>query len=78
LLVKDKEFSILMDEATDSTCKKLLAVLVRHCDNKMNAMVDDVLGIVEVVGTTGEELFTALEGTLTLLPKFVYSHEIPV
>jgi hypothetical protein len=40
-----------------------LAILVRHWDNVSHAVTDDLLGLVEVVGTTGEELFQAVEGT---------------
>jgi hypothetical protein len=60
-MFKDKAFSILVDESTNTTCNKLLAVLVRHVGPN-SAIVDDFLGIKEVVGTTGEELFVAIQG----------------
>jgi hypothetical protein len=59
--LKDKSFSILIDESTDTSCKKLLAVLVRHWDTRSQKLMDDLLGLVEVIGTTGEELFQAVE-----------------
>jgi hypothetical protein len=39
-----------------------LAVLVRHWDTRSKIVLDDLLGLVEVVGTTGEELFEAVKG----------------
>ena len=64
--LQDKAFSILIDESTDTSCKKLLAVLVRHWDTRSQAITDDLLGLLEVVGTSGEELFHAVEGLMTL------------
>jgi hypothetical protein len=60
--LKDKSFSILIDKSTDTSCKKLLAVLVRHWDTRSEVVIDDLLGLLEVVGTSGEELFQAVEG----------------
>jgi hypothetical protein len=61
MLFKDKAFSILVDESTNTTCNKLLAVLVHHVGPN-SAVVDDFLGIKEVVSTTGEELLIAIQG----------------
>ena len=63
-LSKHKAYSILIDETTDFSTSKLLAVLVRHWDSKSKIVVDDLLGLVDVVGTTGEELFLAVRGLL--------------
>lgn len=60
--LKGKKFSILIDETTDTSTAKLLAVLVRHWDSKICKMVDDLLGLVEVVDTTGQALFDAVAG----------------
>jgi hypothetical protein len=64
--LKDKSYSILIDESTDTSCKKFLAVLVRHLDTKSQKLMDDFLGLVEVVGTTGEELFQAVKELMAL------------
>jgi hypothetical protein len=60
--LKGKAFSLLIDETTDTSTTKILAVLVRHCDTRSHQIVDDLLGLVEVVSATGENLFTAIEG----------------
>ena len=52
-----KTYSILIDETTDFSASKLLAVIVRHWDSRSKRVVDDLLGLVEVLGTTGQELF---------------------
>jgi hypothetical protein len=60
--LKGKQFSILIDETTDTSTAKLLAVLVRHWDTRSQTMTDDLLGLVEVTSATGESLFQAVEG----------------
>ncbi len=60
--LKGKPFSILIDETTDTSTAKLLAVLVRHWDTRSCTMMDDLLGLVEVASATGESLFWADEG----------------
>ena len=70
-LFKGKAFSILIDESTDTSCKKLLAVLVRHWDTRSRKVIDDLLGLVEVVGTTGEELFQAVQGTYLMVQRYL-------
>jgi hypothetical protein len=65
--LKDKDFSILIDETTDISTSKLLAVIVRHWDSRLQKVVDDLLGLVDVVSTTGEGLFKAVEGKCKLI-----------
>jgi len=60
--LEGKAFSILVDETTDTSTAKLLAVLVRHCDQRSGQMVDDLLGLVEVESATAESLFKAIKG----------------
>ena len=64
--LRDKAYSILIDETTDFSTSKLLAVIVRHWDSRSKVVVDDLLGLVEVLGTTGEELFLAVKGLMEL------------
>jgi hypothetical protein len=59
-----KAFSLLIDETTDTSTAKILAVLVRHCDTRSQQIVDDLLGLVEVVSATGENLFAAIQGLM--------------
>jgi len=56
-----KKFSILIDETTDTSTSKLLAVIVRHWDSRSKRVLDDLLGLLEVDSTTGEALFSAVE-----------------
>jgi hypothetical protein len=74
--LQDKSFSILIDETTDTSVSKLLAVLVRHWDTRLQKVVDDLLGLVEVVSASGEDLFVAVEGKhfKNLLEVKPYSH----
>jgi Domain of unknown function (DUF4371) len=62
--LKGKPYSILIDETTDTSTNKLLAVIIRHWDRKSGKLVDDLLGMVDVVDTSGEVLFHAVEGKL--------------
>lgn len=59
-----KSFSILIDETTDTSTAKLLAVIVRHWDTRSQKVVDDLLGLVEVDSATGEALFNAVGGLM--------------
>ena len=65
--LKEKSYSILIDESTDVSCFKLLAVLVRRNDTVTKKIVDDFLGVIEVVHATGEGLFDAV---LSVLEQF--------
>jgi hypothetical protein len=60
--LQGKDFSLLIDETTDISTSKLLAVLVRHWDQRCQKVVDNILGLVEVLSTTGEDLYKAVEG----------------
>ena len=59
--LKNKAFSILIDETTDLSTNKLLAIVVRHYDAEAEQVLDDLLALVEVKNATGESLFTAVE-----------------
>ena len=62
--LQGKHFSILMDESTDVSVKKLSAVCCRYYDEKQHAVVDAYLEIVETAVATGSALFEALDGCL--------------
>jgi hypothetical protein len=59
--LRGKAFSILIDETTDTSTAKLLAVIVCHWDTRSHKVVDDLLGLVEADSATGEALFNAVE-----------------
>ena len=60
--LKNKPFSILIDEMTDLSTNKLLTIVVRHYDIEAKQVLDDLLALVEVKNATGESLFTAVKG----------------
>ncbi|XP_065645467.1 uncharacterized protein LOC136075946 [Hydra vulgaris] len=58
--IKSKPFSILIDESTDVSLIKHLAICVRYFSEKEKQIVDDFLGLIQVISTTCEDLFNAL------------------
>ena len=60
--LKDKPFLILIDETTDLSTNKLLAIVVRHYDDDSEQVLDDLLGLVEVASATADSLFAAVSG----------------
>ena len=59
--VAGKKFSVLIDESTDITITKLMAVLIRYFNEDLTEIVTEYAGTVVVVGTTGQELFDKLK-----------------
>ncbi|XP_065650948.1 uncharacterized protein LOC136079155 [Hydra vulgaris] len=58
--IKSKPFSILIDELTDVSSIKHLAICLKYFLEKEKQIVDDFLGLTQVISTTGEDLFNAL------------------
>ena len=58
------KFAIMIDESTDVSTTKLLAVIVRYYNVTQKSMMNEFMGLVEVVGTRGEELFNHLQSFL--------------
>jgi hypothetical protein len=69
LKMKTNKFSILVDESTDKTDEKHLAVVVRTCLNNLDVR-DEFLCMLDVVDGTSNGLYT-------LLIDFFNKHEIP-
>ena len=57
--LKERRFSILVDESTDISVTKLLVITIRYFNGKIGNIVDEYLGIVEVLYTTGTCLLEA-------------------
>jgi hypothetical protein len=56
-----QRYSLLVDETTDIACAKDLCICIRYFSMKSATVVSALLGIVEVVSTTAEELYKAVK-----------------
>ena len=56
-----QKFCILLDETTDIACKKLLCLIVRYYSKSKKCIVTAFLGLIDVINTTGKDLFAALK-----------------
>ena len=59
-----KKFSLLIDESTDVSSRKILAICVRFYNDDVEDIIEEYLGSAEVLSTSGESLFTAVAGVL--------------
>lgn len=59
--IKDNLFSLIIDESTDISCQKHLAICARFYSETENRIVSQFLGIVPVTVTTGEALYNAVK-----------------
>ena len=62
--LKGKKYSILSDESTDRSSAKHLCVCIRYFSKTKNVIESALLGLMPVVGTTGESLFAELKKCL--------------
>ena len=62
--LEGKKFSVLIDESTDVSSDKHLCVCIRHFSLQEKKIIDEYLGIIPVISTTGEDLFVALKEKL--------------
>lgn len=59
--LQGRKFSVMVDESTDISTTKLMAIALRYYSPSLGKVVDEYLGIVEVVYTTGEILWQKLK-----------------
>ncbi|KAB0790539.1 hypothetical protein PPYR_15060 [Photinus pyralis] len=57
--LKTRKFSIIIDESTDVSTKKNLAIVCRYWKN--NKVVDNFLGLVELESSTAQSIFNVLK-----------------
>lgn len=67
-ILKEKKFSIIIDESTDKGCTKHLAVVVRFRDNHITR--DELLTLIPVVDCSAITMFS-------LIKEFFIRHNIP-
>jgi hypothetical protein len=56
--VNDQRYSSILDESTDVTVNKYLAVLIRYFNGTV--IVNDILGLIEVERATAVDLYSSL------------------
>jgi hypothetical protein len=56
--VNDQRYSIILDESTDVTVNKYLAVLIKYFNGTV--IVNDFLGLIEVERATAVDLYSSL------------------
>jgi Domain of unknown function (DUF4371) len=56
-----QRYSLLVDETTDVSCAKDLCICIRYFSLKNARVVSALLGLVEVVSTTAEDLYQAVK-----------------
>ena len=56
-----RRFSIMVDESTDISTTKLMAIAICYYSRKSKKVINDFIGIIEVVYCTGEILWTKLK-----------------
>ncbi|XP_068239267.1 SCAN domain-containing protein 3-like [Palaemon carinicauda] len=63
--VQGKKFSLLVDETTDISVEKLLAICIRYFDEDCGKILTAFLGLYPIVHATGEALFKAVKDSMT-------------
>jgi len=53
--LRDRHFAILVDESRDASCKQQMAVVLR-CVDRMGFVMERLLGLVHVTGTSSLSL----------------------
>ena len=59
-----KAFSLIIDESTDVSVDKNLAIVIRYYSVKRERIHDEFLAMVTVIQTTGEALFEAISSVM--------------
>lgn len=59
--LKNKKFSLLIDESTDISLHKMLGVVVRFFDDESNKIINHFLGLVEIENGTANEVVRGLK-----------------
>ncbi|CAH1106728.1 unnamed protein product [Psylliodes chrysocephalus] len=70
-ILKDTNYSIIVDETTDVSVKKCLAILVRYVDIRLEKVKDRLLALVEVTDVTSEGI---LQKFLTTIESLSIPH----
>lgn len=60
-LPKETKFSVFIDETTDCTCKKVLAIVVRFYNKSLLKFETRLFALIEPIGCDAESLYTAME-----------------
>lgn len=63
-LIKGQKFSIMIDETTDISTKKCLALVIRFADKKANCVKDHFLDLIEIEQCTAEAITNEIFNTL--------------
>lgn len=66
-ILKDTNYSIIVDETTDVSVKKCLAILVRYVDIRLEKVKDRLLALVEVTDVTSEGILQKILTTIESL-----------
>lgn len=59
--LRQKNFSLIIDETTDVSTSKCLVLITRHFHNNLGQIVDQFFGLIEVKKSDAEEIFTAIK-----------------
>ena len=62
--IADKKFSLIIDETTDISSEKELAIIIRFYSEKNQKIMDTLLEMVPMCSATGETIFEAITGAL--------------
>lgn len=62
---KDKKFAIIVDESTDISCMKNLAIMVRYFSEKEKNVATRFLCLMPITDASGEKIFEAMNTAIT-------------
>lgn len=60
-ILREQKFSLIIDETTDNTTKKSLALVVRYFYNERQAVKDRLLSLVELSGCTAQDIYNCIK-----------------
>ena len=59
--IQGRKFSLMADESTDCSSSKIMIVSVKYYNSTLKKVIDEYLGVIDVLSCTGEALFVALK-----------------
>ena len=59
--IQGRKFSLMADESTDCSSSKIMIVTVKYYNSTLKKVLDEYLGVIDVLSCTGEALFVALK-----------------
>ncbi|EFA12080.1 hypothetical protein TcasGA2_TC006887 [Tribolium castaneum] len=74
--LNEKYYSFIVDESTDISTIKYLAICVKYFSTKYDRIIIDFLGIVEVESSTGALLYEILEVALPFSKKMNHVNDL--